>query len=65
MHRPTPLRKKFESLRRRPGPQGWQSKAAADLGYSRSYISRLVSRKVHSPAAEAALAEWKRANKVA
>lgn len=65
MHRESLLRKKFESLRRRPGPRGWQRAAAKELNYSPGYISRLVSGKVKSPAAEAALAEWKRINKVA
>ncbi len=65
MNETAPLRKKFEHLRRRPGPRGWQSRAADDLGYSRGYISRLVHGTAKSPAAEAALKEWRKTHKVA
>jgi hypothetical protein len=57
--------KQFLYLRVRPGPKpGWYSKAAGDLGYTRSYISRLTRGLAKSPAAEAALKDWKRKNKI-
>ena len=59
-------RNKFNRLRVPPGPKpGWQPRAAADLGYSRSYLSRLARGLDNSPAAMAALMEWKRKNKIA
>jgi len=64
MSHETATRKRYENLRRRPGPKGWQGKAAAALGYSRGYISRVASGKVDSPAARAALAEWRSKNAV-
>ncbi len=42
--------------------RGWQARAAAEIGYTAAYISRLESGKTKSPAAEAALNEWKRLN---
>jgi len=64
MPQETATRKRFEELRRRPGPKGWQGRAAAELGYSRGYVSRVVAGKADSPAARAALAEWRRQNNV-
>lgn len=61
-----PIRNKFNHLRATPGPKrGWQSRAATELGFSRSYLSRLVKGVAKSPAAQAALSEWKRKNKIA
>jgi len=61
----TPLRNKFAHLAKPRGPlPGWQTFAARDLGYSRSYINNLKQGRAHSPAALAALAEWQRKNKV-
>lgn len=59
------LRNKFEHLRRKPGPKGWQARAATALGYTPGYVSKLVRGKVESPMAEARLKEWKRLNKIA
>ena len=65
MHSDRPLRKKFKKLRGTPGPKPtWQATAAKELGYHKSYISRLV-RDQGSVAARAELAEWKRIHKVA
>lgn len=62
----TDLRKKFASLAKKRGPRpGWQSQAAKELGFSPSYISNLSAGRATSPAAVAALREWKRINKVA
>ena len=61
-----PLRKKFSALRRPSGPgNGWQARAARDLELSPGYVSKLIHGKAQSPAALAALEEWKRKNKVA
>jgi len=59
-----PLRKKFEKLRRKPGPRPtWQKAAAVELGYSRSYISALTTGKRSSPAAMATLIAWRTRNR--
>lgn len=42
--------------------RGWAARAARELGYTAAYISRLASGKAQSPAAEAALNEWKQLN---
>lgn len=60
-----PLRKKYSGLRRPPGPAPtWRKRAAAELGFSRSYVSLLLNKKRSSPAALAALSEWCRLNQV-
>lgn len=57
------IREKFAVLRGKPGPKPtWLAAAAKDLHYSKSHLS-LVERGIRqSPAAAAALAEWKRQN---
>lgn len=55
----------FSTLRRKPGPAGWQARAAEALGYSRAHISRVQNGKVKSPAALAALKAWKKKNGIA
>ena len=66
MNTNTAIRKQFDHLRKPPGKgPGWYSRAARDLGYAPSYISRLARGEVKSPAAEAALAEWKLRNNIA
>jgi hypothetical protein len=61
-----PLRKKYSDLRRAPGPKPtWQKRAAQELGFSRPYISMLIRGRRTSPAALAALNEWRKLNKVA
>ena len=61
----TSLRKQFEHLRKPPGTgPGWYSRAARDLGYAPSYVSRLARGEVKSPAALAALAAWKEQNTI-
>ncbi len=58
-------RNKFNHLRVPPGPKpGWQARAATDLGYTPSYVSRLARGMAASPAAQAALADWKKKNKI-
>jgi hypothetical protein len=57
-----PTRKLFAHLAQKPGPRGWQKRAAAETGYSQGYISRLERGLWRSPAAEATLADWKARN---
>lgn len=60
------LRNKFAHLIKPRGPRpGWQARAAAELGLSRSYINNLKAGRATSPAALAALADWKQQNKIA
>lgn len=57
------IRDKFAALRGKPGPKPtWLAAAAKQIGYSKAHLS-LVERGLRaSPAAAAALAEWKRQN---
>jgi hypothetical protein len=65
MNHASKLRNKHQQLKRKPGPRGWIRRAARELEYSPGYISRLSRGLVSSPAAEAALREWKQLNAVA
>jgi len=59
------IRNRFQHLRKVPGKgPGWYSRAARELGYTPSYISRLARGLVSSPSAEAALDLWKSENNI-